>query len=132
VNAGLTARPRPALSTRTRGPYASRIGERQAEGDETTERVTDERRSSYVQGVDERGDESLEEGGGVVGGGSGAVRGSGQVRSENPVSSCQGLSSMLALEAVMNSIRNGLVMRKAGDRGGAGQPKNPYFNAMRF
>jgi hypothetical protein len=35
-----------------------------------------------------------------------------------------------ALEAVMNSIRNGLGMRKAGDRGGAGQPKNPYFNAV--
>jgi hypothetical protein len=34
------------------------------------------------------------------------------------------------LEAVMNSIKNGLVMGKAGDCGGAGQPKNPYFNAV--
>jgi hypothetical protein len=43
----------------------------------------------------------------------------------------EALSAEIAeLEAVMNSIRNGLVMRKAGDRGGAGQPKNPYFNAV--
>ena len=34
------------------------------------------------------------------------------------------------LEAVMNSIRNGLGMRKAGDRGGAGQPENPHSNAV--
>jgi hypothetical protein len=34
------------------------------------------------------------------------------------------------LEAVMNSIRNGLGMRKAGDRGGAGQPENPLSNAV--
>jgi hypothetical protein len=35
-----------------------------------------------------------------------------------------------SLEAVMNSIRNGLGMRKAGDRGGAGQPENPLSNAV--
>src|SRR5215213_3323436 len=31
----------------------------------------------------------------------------------------------------MNSIRNVLGMRKAGDRGGAGQPENPHSNAVR-
>ena len=30
----------------------------------------------------------------------------------------------------MNSIRNGLGMRKAGDRGGAGQPENPHPDAV--
>jgi hypothetical protein len=34
------------------------------------------------------------------------------------------------LEAVMNSIRNGLGMREAGDREGAGQPENPHSNAV--
>jgi hypothetical protein len=39
-------------------------------------------------------------------------------------------TSELFLEAVMNSIRNGLGMRKAGNRGGAGQPENPLSNAV--
>jgi hypothetical protein len=30
----------------------------------------------------------------------------------------------------MNSIKSGLEMRKAGDRGGAGQPENPHSNAI--
>jgi hypothetical protein len=30
----------------------------------------------------------------------------------------------------MNSIRNGLGMRKAADRGGSGQPANPHPNAV--
>jgi hypothetical protein len=30
----------------------------------------------------------------------------------------------------MNSTRNGLGMRKAGDRGEAGQPENPHSNAV--
>jgi hypothetical protein len=30
----------------------------------------------------------------------------------------------------MNSIRNGLGMRKAGDRGGAGQLENSHSNAV--
>ena len=34
------------------------------------------------------------------------------------------------LEAVMNSIRNGLGMRKAGTRRGPGQPANPHLNAV--
>ena len=36
----------------------------------------------------------------------------------------------IRLEAVMNSIRNGLGMRKVGDREGPGQPENPYSNAV--
>ena len=36
----------------------------------------------------------------------------------------------VGLEAVMNSIRNGLGMRKAGDRRGAGQPENPHSNTV--
>ena len=36
----------------------------------------------------------------------------------------------LYLEGVMNLIRNGLGMRKAGDRGGAGQPENPHSNTV--
>jgi len=43
--------------------YASWLGERQAERDQTTERVADERRRPHAQRVDERGDEPLEEGG---------------------------------------------------------------------
>src|SRR5215204_4587137 len=72
------------------GASAFRLGERQLEGYEAPERVADERRSSYVQGIDERGDEALEEGGGVVGGGSGAVRGAGHVWSVDAVAGCQG------------------------------------------
>jgi hypothetical protein len=34
------------------------------------------------------------------------------------------------LEAVMNLIRNGLGMRKAEDRRGAGQPENPHSNTV--
>ncbi len=34
------------------------------------------------------------------------------------------------LEAVMNSITNGLGMRKTGNRRGSGQLKNPHFNAF--
>ena len=34
------------------------------------------------------------------------------------------------LEAVMNSIGNGLGMRKAGDRGGAGRSENPHSHAV--
>jgi hypothetical protein len=36
----------------------------------------------------------------------------------------------VCLEAVMNSIKNGLGMRKAGDRGGSGQAENPHFNTV--
>src|SRR3712207_347256 len=36
----------------------------------------------------------------------------------------------LGLERVMNSIRNGLGMRKAGSRRGPGQPANPHSNAV--
>ena len=39
-------------------------------------------------------------------------------------------SHVLRLEAVMNSIRNGLGMRQAGNRGGPGQPENPHSNAV--
>ncbi len=35
-----------------------------------------------------------------------------------------------ALEAVMNSMRNGLGMRKTGDRRKPGQPDNPHSNAV--
>ncbi len=34
------------------------------------------------------------------------------------------------LEAVMNSMRNGLGMRKTGDRRKPGQPDNPHSNAV--
>jgi hypothetical protein len=34
------------------------------------------------------------------------------------------------LEAVMNSIRNGLEMRKTGDCGGPSQPENAHPNAV--
>jgi hypothetical protein len=34
------------------------------------------------------------------------------------------------LEAVMNSIRNSLGMRKTGDSGGSSQPENPHPNAV--
>jgi len=34
------------------------------------------------------------------------------------------------LEAVMNSIRNGLGMRKTGYCGGPSQPENPHPNAV--
>src|SRR3712207_5599462 len=34
------------------------------------------------------------------------------------------------LERVMNLIRNGLGMRKGGDRRGAGQPENPHSNTV--
>ncbi len=40
------------------------------------------------------------------------------------------LSRLSFLEAVMNSIRNGLGMRKTGSRRGSGQPENPYSNAV--
>jgi hypothetical protein len=35
-----------------------------------------------------------------------------------------------ALEGVMNSIRNGLGMRKTGDCGGPSQPENPHANTV--
>ncbi len=37
---------------------------------------------------------------------------------------------VLYLERVMNLIRNGLGMRKAGDHRGAGQPENPHSNTV--
>jgi len=37
---------------------------------------------------------------------------------------------LACLEAVMNSIRNGLGMRKARDCGGPSQPENPHPNAV--
>ncbi len=48
------------------GRYTSRLGERYPQGDEAAEGVADERRSPYVQSVDERGYEPLEEGGRVI------------------------------------------------------------------
>src|SRR3712207_3841779 len=36
----------------------------------------------------------------------------------------------LGLERVMNLIRNGLGMRKGGDRRGASQPENPHSNTV--
>jgi hypothetical protein len=35
-----------------------------------------------------------------------------------------------ALEAVMNSVRNGLRMRKTGDREGPAEPENPHSDAL--
>ena len=64
-------------------------------------RIADERRSSYVQGVDERGDEPFKEGGRVVDGGSGAVRGAGQVRGVNPVGGCQSGHNPSPVEGVV-------------------------------
>lgn len=36
----------------------------------------------------------------------------------------------IRLEAVMNSMRNGLGMRKTGNRRRSGQPENPHSNAV--
>ena len=41
-----------------------------------------------------------------------------------------GVDYFSTLEAVMNLIRNGLGMRKAEDRRGAGQPENPHSNTV--
>src|SRR5215210_5323806 len=70
---GVDRGPEAGAVDENQGRYASRLGERQPEGDETAERVAHERRSPYAQGVHEGGDEALEEGGRVSCGGSGAV-----------------------------------------------------------
>ena len=36
----------------------------------------------------------------------------------------------VALEAVMNSMRDGLGMRETGDRGKPGQPENPHSHGV--
>ena len=40
------------------------------------------------------------------------------------------VNKQLCLERIMNLIRNGLGMRKGGDRRGAGQPENPHSNTV--
>src|SRR5215208_897889 len=98
---GIDRVPKAGAVDEYQGRYASRLGERQAEGYETTERVADVRRAPYAQGVDERDDEPLEKSGRVVGGRSGAVGGTRQVRSVDPVGRCQGRHHQPPVEGVV-------------------------------
>ena len=63
----------------------------------------------------------------------------GLINSDEPVSYPSFVSAIFdlygqrkgkSLERVMNSIRNGLGMRKAGNRRAPGQPANPHSNAV--
>src|SRR5215212_9387394 len=85
VNAGLTARPRPALSTRIKA--ITRLGSESAR-----------RRAMSIQKL---GDKACKEGRRVVDGGSGTVRGARQVRSINPVSGSQIGQHPLPVESVV-------------------------------
>jgi hypothetical protein len=86
---GIDCGPEAGAVDEDQGRNASRLGERQAEGYEAAERVTDERCSPYAQSIEKSGCEPLEEGGRVSGVWSGAVGGAEQVWGVDAVSGCQ-------------------------------------------